>query len=81
MITSENIQEVIKSLNIDQILEIKTANPDYVLLRLHIFNFGWFATIQPILYSDEIAEAAERLGNIIMDKYELLEIYNQISNN
>lgn len=76
MITKDNIKEVLSSLQEEDIHQAMDSDKDYVAVRLHTFNAGYKATIEPMDYSDEdeVLEVVES-GNILIDKNEFLRLY------
>lgn len=74
MITENNIKEVLSSLQEEDVYQAMDSDLDYVAVRVHIYNTGYKATIEPMDYSDEVLEVI-RSGNILIDKDEFLRLY------
>lgn len=76
MITENNIKEVLSSLQEEDVYQAMDSDLDYVAVRVHIFNVGYKATIEPMDYSNE-EEVLEVIGsgNILIDKDEFLRLY------
>lgn len=76
MITENNIKEVLSSLKEEDVYQAMDSDLDYVAVRVHIYNTGYKATIEPMDYSDEeeVLEVIDS-GNILIDKDEFLRLY------
>lgn len=76
MITENNIKEVLSSLQEEDVYQAMDSDLDYVAVRVHIYNTGYKATIEPMDYSDEdeVLEVIDS-GNILIDKDEFLRLY------
>lgn len=68
MITSENIKEVFGSLTKEEITEAIDGPGDYVCLEMHVFNTGWFATVETFNAEDELRVLESRPGALFLDK-------------
>lgn len=74
MITKDNIKEVLESID-QEVLENEMLKlHDYLLIELHVFNSGWFATIESQDYNEEIDRFAEGSGNLFCDKQDFREL-------
>ena len=76
MITENNIKEVLSSLQEEDVYQAMDSDLDYVAVRVHIYNTGYKATIEPMDYSneEEVLEVIDS-GNILIDKDEFLRLY------
>jgi hypothetical protein len=72
----ENIKEVLESLPPSEIITAIDGESDYILLMLHCFNVGWYATIENVPYSEELAENGD--GNLFLDKDDLLRLLQEV---
>lgn len=75
MITKDNIKEVLSSLQEEDVYKAMDSDLDYVAVRVHIYNTGYKATIEPMDYSDEEVLEVIDSGNILIDKDEFLRLY------
>lgn len=77
MITKDNLKEVLSSLDEEDVHKAMDADPDYVAVRLHIFNAGCFSSIEAVDYTDEVEEEVHGAGNLLTDKDEFLRLYEE----
>jgi hypothetical protein len=78
MITLENIKEVLQTLRPEEIENCMNELGDYILLEVHIFNVGGFATIESHEYDEEIEEEAHSNGQLFCDKDTFQNILNEL---
>lgn len=75
MITRDNLDEVLSSLQEEDVHKAMSSKKDYVAIYLHVFNAGFTSSIEPVDYTDEIEEEVLGSGNLLMDKDEFLRLY------
>lgn len=75
MITKDNIKEVLSSLNEEDVHRTMSSDKDYVSVYVHIFNTGYYSTIEPVDYTEEVEEEVIGSGNLLIDKDDLLRLY------
>jgi len=68
MITRDNFQDVIYSIDKENIVNAINEPGDYILLEVHIFNAGSYATIESMDYSDEVDQESYNNGQMFCDK-------------
>jgi hypothetical protein len=76
MTIRENIKEVLESLPPCEIITAIDGESDYLFLQLSIFNAGWYATLENVPYSEELAENGD--GNLFLDKDDLLRLLQEV---
>lgn len=77
MITRNNVKEIFNSLKAAEIqTEIDKAG-DYLIIWLHIFNAGSYATIESRYYNEEEETDAADNGQLFIDKDNFLQMYEE----
>ena len=75
MITIDNLKEVINSLDVKDLNRIKNSTKEYVVLYLHTFNVGSYATVK-LTNNCHLYRNVSHNGNVILDLSEVLNLIN-----
>ena len=75
MITRENLQEVIQSIDAKDKKRIKNSTKEYCVIELHIFNTGSFATIK-LTNNYTRYKNVSNYGNCILETQDVLNYIN-----
>ena len=82
MVTRDNIEEVLnQSLTIEEIQNALNDGGDYIMLELHIFNAGGFATVESLDYCEDAEQDAYGSGNLFCDKDSFVALCNEVGVN
>lgn len=76
MITRENLQGVINSLSDKDKNRIKNTNKEYLVIELHIFNTGSYATVK-LTNNYSRYQNVSNYGNCILETQYVLNLINQ----
>lgn len=77
MITKDNLKEVLSSLKEEEVYKAMNSSGDYVAIYVHIFNSGCRSSIESVNYTEELEEEIAGSGNMLIDKDDLLRIYEE----
>jgi hypothetical protein len=78
MITKDNLKELIQTIKPSDIDAAINGKGDYILLQMHIFNVGAFATIESMDYNEDTENIANGIGNLFVDKDSFLQLANEL---
>lgn len=77
MITRDNIKEVLNNLKPAEIQKAEEEPGDFFVINLHVFNVGFFTTIEGREYCQEEEQAASDNGNLFIDRSEFFRIFEE----
>lgn len=81
MITKENFAELIRTIDPEILSAEIEKYHEYILMEVHIFNVGGYATVESADYSEELEEEADSTGNLFCDKDTFLLLIDELNNN
>jgi len=77
MITTANFKELIQTIRPEELQQEIDGMEDYILMEVHIFNVGGYATVKSMHYNTETDENASSTGNLFLDKDDFLMLLEE----
>lgn len=81
MITKDNFAELIQTIEPEILMEEIEKDNDFILMEVHIFNVGGYATVESADYSEELEEEADSTGNLFCSKDDFLRLIEELQAN
>ena len=75
MITRDNLKETINSLDTKDLNRIKNSTKEYIVLYLHTFNIGSYATVKLTNNYDRYKNVSHN-GDVILELSDVLNLIN-----
>lgn len=74
MITSENLEEVLGSLDSEEVSDALHSRHDYVAIRVYVMNGIYYSSVESVSYSDNLADQLSSDGDMLLDKESFVRI-------